>query len=70
MLKVKKYICIVTVWSPHLDDRLGSDEARSEAYLRYGERALESLTTSGGESSGGVFDSVEKQTGAMWGHNE
>jgi putative ATPase len=44
-----------------LDAMQGSDEARSEAYKKYDERALESLTKQNAKKSGGVSGFAAKQ---------
>jgi hypothetical protein len=45
----------------HLSTGLGAAEARSEPYIRYGERALEAATTARAKSDGGVGGTADEQ---------
>ncbi len=51
--------------STHVDAGLGADEKRSEAYMKYDERASESATTPSATSARGVTGSARKQASAV-----
>ena len=49
----------------HLDDRQGAAEERSEAYMKYVERAPQAATQSGAKSTSGAAGTAGKQAGGV-----